>query len=94
MITGEKGCAMALFCFPFPKNSRFVPSGENRKFLWYNSVDAFALAGTVFCRNNRKEGNSSIACEAYRQSTENLKSYIQRQWSLMGGMAGTFREME
>ena len=29
----------------------------------------------------------------YRQSTENLKSYMQRQWSLVGGMAGTFREM-
>ena len=35
-----------------------------------------------------------MACEAYRQSTENLKSYMQRQWSLVGGMAGTFREME
>ena len=32
--------------------------------------------------------------EAYRQSTENLKSYMQRQWSLVGGMAGTFREGE
>ena len=38
--------------------------------------------------------NPSIACEAYRQSTENLRSYMQRQWSLVGGMAGTFREME
>ena len=37
--------------------------------------------------------NPSIACEAYRQSTENLKSYMQRQWSLVGGMAGTFRDM-
>ncbi len=27
----EKGCAMALFCFPFPENSRFVPSGEKQK---------------------------------------------------------------
>ncbi len=35
-----------------------------------------------------------MACEAYRQSTENLKSYIQRQWSLVGRMAGTFKEME
>ena len=32
--------------------------------------------------------------DAYRQSTENLKSYMQRQWSLVGGMADTFREME
>ena len=35
-----------------------------------------------------------MACEAYRQSTENLKSYMQRQRSLVGGMAGTFKEME
>ena len=38
--------------------------------------------------------NPKMACEAYRQSTENVKSYMQRQWSLVGGMAGTFREME
>ncbi len=38
--------------------------------------------------------NLQMACEAYRQSTENLKSYMQRQWNLVGGMAGTFREME
>ena len=36
----------------------------------------------------------SIACEVYRQSTGNLKSYMQRQWSFVGGMAGTFKEME
>jgi len=34
-----------------------------------------------------------MAYEVYKQSTENLKSYMQRQWSLVGGMAGTFREM-
>ena len=67
---------------------------KNRKFLWYNSVNAFALAGTVFFRSNRKGRNPKMACEAYRQSAENLKSYMQRQWSLVGGMAGTFREME
>ncbi len=38
--------------------------------------------------------NPQVACEAYRQSTENLKSYMQHQWSLVGGMAGTFREMD
>ncbi len=38
--------------------------------------------------------NPSMACEEYQQSTENLKSYMQRQWSLVGGMAGTFKEME
>ncbi|MEY8325945.1 hypothetical protein AALB47_18855 [Lachnospiraceae bacterium 54-11] len=32
--------------------------------------------------------------EAYIQSTENLKSYMQRQWSPVGGMTGAFREME
>ena len=58
-------------------------------------MGAFTLAtGTVFCRSNRKQQNPSMACEAYRQSTENLKSYMQRQWSLVGGMAGTFRQME
>ena len=34
--------------------------------------------------------NPETVREAYRQSTENLKSYMQRQWSLVGGMAGTF----
>lgn len=29
--------------------------------------------------------------EAYRNGTDNLKSYMQRQWSLVGGMADTFR---
>lgn len=31
--------------------------------------------------------------EAYRKSTEELRSYMTRQWSLVGGMADTFREM-
>ena len=86
---------MALF-FAFYSRKIVVSCNrvKNRKILCYNSVDAFALAGTVFCRSNRKERNSLMACVDYRQSTENLKSYIQRQWSLMGGMAGTFREME
>ncbi len=38
--------------------------------------------------------NPLMACEVYKQSTENLKSYMQRQWSLVVGMAGTFKEME
>jgi len=38
--------------------------------------------------------NPLMACGDYRQSTENLKSYMQHQWSLVGGMAGTFREMD
>ena len=37
--------------------------------------------------------NPETVREAYRQSTGNQKSYMQRQWSLGGGMAGTFREM-
>ena len=42
----------------------------------------------------RRSDNPETVRETYRQSTENLKSYMQRQWSLVGGMAGTFREME
>ena len=38
--------------------------------------------------------NPQMACVAYQKSTVNLKSYMQRQWSLVWGMAGTFREME
>lgn len=38
--------------------------------------------------------NPKMACGAYRYGMENLKSYMQRQRSLDGGIAGTFREME
>jgi len=38
--------------------------------------------------------NPQMVYEVYKQSTDNLKSYMQRQWSLVGGMAGTFKEME
>lgn len=31
--------------------------------------------------------------KAYRESTEELQAYMTRQWSLVGGMAGTFSEM-
>ena len=94
MIAGEKGCQWLFFAFHSRKIDVSCHWVKNRKFLWYNSEDVFALAGTVFCRSNRKEWNSSIACEAYWQSSENLNSYMQRQWSLVGGMAGMFREME
>lgn len=30
----------------------------------------------------------------YRQNLESMRCYMQRQWSLVGSMAGTFREME
>ncbi len=36
------------------------------------------------------EGIVLMACEAYRQSTEKLKSHMQRQRSLVGEMAGMF----
>ncbi len=39
-------------------------------------------------------GNPKMVYEVYKRSTENLRSYMQRQWSLVGGMSGTFREME
>lgn len=38
--------------------------------------------------------NPETVREAYRQSAENLKSYMQCQWSLVGGTADTFRDME
>ena len=33
---------------------------KNRNFLWYNSVDAYALVRTVFCRSNRKKTKLKI----------------------------------
>jgi hypothetical protein len=36
---------------------------KNRKFLWYNSEDAFTLAGMAFCRSNRKERKGASAYE-------------------------------
>ncbi len=44
--------------------------------------------------NGEEQDNPQMVYEVYKQSTENLKSYMQRQWSLVEGMAGTFREME
>ncbi len=32
-------------------------------------------------------------CDVYRDSAAGLKSYMERQWDLVAGMAGTFREM-
>ena len=85
---------MVVLCFSFPENSRFVQSNKIWDIFCGIIQWVFTLARMAFCRSNRKQHNPSIACEAYRQSTENLKSYMQRQWSLVGGMAGTFREME
>ena len=48
----------------------------------------FTLAGTVFSRSNRKESNPSIAREAYRKSTENVKSPVEpcgrNDWHVQG----------
>ena len=38
---------------------------KNRKFLWYNSVEALALAETVFCRSNREMRIVYILPEQY-----------------------------
>ena len=46
-------------------------------------------AGAIMERFDHPE----TVLELYRQSTEKLKSYMQRQWSLVGGLAGTFGEM-
>ncbi len=76
---------------------RILFVGEVAKFL--NLMGEGISAGMesgycVACAIMEHFDNPKMACEAYRQSTENLKSYMQRQWSLVGGMAGTFREME
>lgn len=39
-------------------------------------------------------GNLERIYTDYRQNLEGLRCYMQRQWSLVGSMAGTFREME
>ena len=60
-------------------------------------VAAYGLKESGYCAACAIIGhfdNPQVACEAYWQSTENLKSYMQRQWSLLGGTAGTLREME
>ena len=36
---------------------------KNRKFLWYNSVEAFTLEGAAFCRSNRKQRKGASAYE-------------------------------
>ena len=51
-FTGERHMFHYTFLFDAYVSCHRV---KNRKFLWYNSVDAFALAGTVFCRSNRKQ---------------------------------------
>ena len=62
--------------------------------MWTAAWGRVLFAGEVAGFLNPMGEGISTGREAYRQSTENLKSYMQRQWSLVGGMAGTFREME
>jgi flavin-dependent dehydrogenase len=74
------------------KEYRFEQEGLN---VWRSHFDGW-LAGKA--KESGAEvmenfDNPETVREAYRQSTENLKSYMQRQWSLVGGMTGTFREM-
>ena len=62
---GKRSC-IGSFCLGYAFRFREIVVSchrmKNRKFLWYNSVDAIALVGTVFCRSNKK--------------TNYLKSYI------------------
>ncbi len=73
---------------------RILFAGEVAGFL--NPMGEGISAGmeSGYCAIMEHFDNPSMACEAYQQSAENLKSYMQCQWSLVGGMAGTFREME
>lgn len=47
----------------------------------------------VACAATEHFENMEMLYRDYRCSTEGLKSYMQRQWSLLGGMADTFRQM-
>ena len=70
-------------------------SGEGESSTAGDPVSRYMESGyCAACAIMEHFDNPQAACEAYRQSTENLKSYMHRQWSLVGGMAGTFREME
>ena len=55
--------------------------------LWKIST-GLKIQLSFFCR--QQEAEYTVA----ELDTENLKSYMQCQWSLVGGMDGTFREME
>ena len=76
---------------------RILFAGEVAGFLNPMGEGISAEMESGYCAANAVMGhfdNPETVQEVYRQSTENLKSYMQRQWSLVGGMAGTFREME
>lgn len=38
--------------------------------------------------------NPQKVLDAYQKGAASLQAYMQRQWSFVGGIAGTFREME
>ncbi len=38
--------------------------------------------------------NMELIYSDYKEKTKNLKGYMERQWSLVGGMADTFKEMK
>lgn len=46
---------LVVLCFSFLENSRFVPSDKYKKFSVVQSMGIFTLAGTDFCRSNRKQ---------------------------------------
>ena len=76
---------------------RVLFAGEIARFLNPMGEGISAGMGSGYCAACaiiQHFDNPQVACKAYRQSTENLKSYTQRQWSFVGGMAGTFKEME
>ncbi|MCM1050207.1 MAG: NAD(P)/FAD-dependent oxidoreductase [Clostridiales bacterium] len=72
---------------------RILFAGETAGFL--NPMGEGISAGmeSGFCAACSIMGhfdNPQTVREAYKQSTDSLKSYMQRQWSLVGEMAGTF----
>ena len=76
---------------------RILFAGEVAGFLNPMGEGISAGMGSGYCAASavmKHFDNPETVREAYRQSTENLKSYMQRQWNFVGGMAGTFREME
>ncbi len=72
-------------------------AGEVARFL--NSMGEGISAGmeSGYCAAStimKHFDNPQMAYGVYKRGIENLRSYMQRQWSLVGWLAGTFREME
>ena len=67
---------------------RILFAGEVAGFLNPMGEGISAEMESGYCAANAVMGhfdNPETVQEVYRQSTENLKSYMQRQWSLVGG---------